>query len=125
MMPPVPEDMFLNAIRRVVRDNIEYVPPVSTNGVLYIRPMLFSSGPTLGLEPAKLYSFLVYVAPVAGSYYSDGFAGMTAMVIENFDRSAPLGMGCYKTAGNYAPCMAPSMEAKKRGANITLYLDPM
>lgn len=43
-MQPFPEDKFVEAVKRVVADNIEYVPPYGTGGSMYIRPLLFGSG---------------------------------------------------------------------------------
>jgi branched-subunit amino acid aminotransferase/4-amino-4-deoxychorismate lyase len=45
MMAAFPEDRFVEAVRRVVADNLEYVPPYGTGGSMYIRPLLFGSGP--------------------------------------------------------------------------------
>ena len=48
---------------------------------------------------------------------------MTALVIDDFDRAAPRGVGSSKVAGNYAADLLPNMEAKKAGYPIGLYLD--
>ncbi|MEO2243414.1 MAG: branched chain amino acid aminotransferase, partial [Candidatus Poseidoniia archaeon] len=42
-MPPVPEEMFLDAVRRVVKENERWLPPTD-HGELYIRPLVFGSG---------------------------------------------------------------------------------
>jgi branched-chain amino acid aminotransferase len=36
-MPEIPEKMFMDAVEMVVRDNREYVPPLESQGSLYIR----------------------------------------------------------------------------------------
>ena len=64
MMPPLSEEQFLSAVKAVVRDNIAYVPPYGSNGALYLRPLLFGSGPRIGLQPADEYTFLLMVIPV-------------------------------------------------------------
>lgn len=38
------EEMFMEAVERVVRDNLEYVPPFESHGSLYLRPLCFGSG---------------------------------------------------------------------------------
>ena len=43
------------------------VPPAG-KGSLYIRALLFGSGPVLGLAPAPEFTFMVYVSPV-GNYF--------------------------------------------------------
>ena len=41
-MPPVSEKMFLDAVRKVVEENIRWLPPTG-KGELYIRPLIFGS----------------------------------------------------------------------------------
>ena len=60
-MPLIPEELFIDAVRTVVKDNLEFVPPYGTGGALYIRPLLFGSGPRIGLQPADEYTFLAMV----------------------------------------------------------------
>jgi len=50
-----------------VRENHEYCPPHGMNASLYVRPVLFGSGPQLGLKPAAEYTFLVFVVPIGGT----------------------------------------------------------
>lgn len=123
MMPELPTGKFLDAIQAAVRDNIEYVPPYGSGGALYIRPLLFGSGPRIGLQPSDEYTFLIMVIPV-GDYYKGGLSSpVDALVIEDFDRAAPRGVGAVKVAGNYAADLLPNMLSKKRGYPIGLYLD--
>ena len=122
-MPELPTDKFVDAVKRVVRDNMEYVPPYGSGGALYIRPLLFGSGPRIGLQPAGEYTFLCLVIPV-GDYYKGGLAApVNALLIEDFDRAAPLGVGAVKVAGNYAADLLPNMLSKQQGFPIGLYLD--
>ena len=44
-------------------------------------------------------------------------------VVDEHDRAAPSGVGHVKAAGNYAPDVHPSAEAKKKGFPVCLYLD--
>lgn len=123
MMPELPTEKFLDAIQQVVKDNIEYVPPYGSGGALYIRPLLFGSGPRIGLQPADEYTFLILVIPV-GDYYKGGLSSpVDALIIEDFDRAAPQGVGAVKVAGNYAADLLPNMLSKKKGFPIGLYLD--
>lgn len=122
-MPELPTDMFVDAVKRVVRDNMEYVPPYGSGGALYIRPLLFGSGPRIGLQPAAEYTFLILVIPV-GDYYKGGLAApVNALLIDDFDRAAPRGVGAVKVAGNYAADLLPNMLSKQKGFPIGLYLD--
>lgn len=123
MMPPVPHDLFMKVCNDVVKDNIAYVPPYGSGGALYLRPLLFGSGPRIGLQPADEYTFLIMVIPV-GDYYKGGLASpVDALIIDDYDRAAPRGVGNVKVAGNYAADLLPNMQGKKKGFPISLYLD--
>lgn len=121
-MPRVPEALFLDAVHTAVRENAHYVPPYGTGGSLYIRPLLIGTGSRIGLQPADEYTFLVLVVPV-GDYYKGGLSPVTAIVMQDFDRAAPRGVGHVKVAGNYAADLLPNMLGKKAGYPINLYLD--
>ena len=121
-MAAPPEELFLDACRRVVQANREFVPPYGTGGSLYIRPLLIGSGPQIGVSPAKEYVFLVLVTPV-GAYYKGGLTPVRAVVLENYDRAAPQGVGHAKVAGNYAASLEPHHVAQELGFPVELYLD--
>jgi branched-chain amino acid aminotransferase len=143
-MPEFPESKFLEAINAVVADNIAYLPPYGSGmiilylldrfkqffsnkisylgGALYIRPILIGTGPRIGLQPSDEYMFIAMVIPVA-DYYKGGLKPVQALVIDDYDRAAPRGVGNVKVAGNYAADILPNMAAKKSGYPIGLYLD--
>lgn len=121
-MAPVPEELFLDAIRRVVDANREFVPPYGTGGSLYIRPLLIGSGPQIGVNPAREYTFIVLVTPV-GAYYKGGLQPVRAIVLDGYDRAAPQGVGHAKVAGNYAASLEPHHVAHEQGFPVELYLD--
>jgi len=121
-MPEVSKDLFISGIEKVIRENAEFIPPHGTGGALYIRPLLFGHGAQLGLGPAPEYQ-LVFACNPVGAYYKGGLEGVDALVVENFDRAAPKGVGNVKVAGNYAPDVLPSKEAKGKGFSVCLYLD--
>lgn len=123
MMPEIPVETFIKACNDVVKDNVAYVPPYGSGGALYLRPLLFGSGPRIGLQPAEEYTFIVMVIPV-GDYYKGGLAApVNGLIVDEYDRAAPKGVGAAKVAGNYAADLIPNMAAKKKGFPICLYLD--
>ncbi|CAM9770525.1 unnamed protein product [Ectocarpus sp. 13 AM-2016] len=122
LMEPPPADLFIKACKMAVKANMEYVPPYGSEGALYLRPLLFGTGARIGLQPSDEYTLLVMAIPV-GNYYKGGFKPTTAVVIEDYDRAAPKGVGAVKVAGNYAADMMPNMLAKQAGYPIGLYLD--
>lgn len=121
-MPEIPEEMFLDAVRRVIKANRDYVPPYGTGGSLYVRPLLFGSGAQIGVSPAEEYVFLVMVVPV-GAYYKGGLTPVRAIVFDEYHRAAPLGTGHIKVAGNYAASLEPHLIAHRRGFEVELYID--
>ena len=121
-MPEVPEEMFLEAMERVVKANADYIPPYGTGGSLYIRPLLIGSGIQIGIAPAPEYTFLILVIPV-GAYYKGGLKPVKAVILDDYDRAAPQGVGGIKVAGNYAASLYAHEQAKKAGFAVELYLD--
>ena len=121
-MAEVPEAMFVDACQRVVKANLDFVPPYGTGESMYVRPLLFGSGAQIGVAPADEYTFLVLVTPV-GAYYKGGLQAVKAIVLDDYDRAAPLGTGHIKVAGNYAVSLYPHLQAKHAGYPVELYLD--
>ncbi len=121
-MAPVPVEMFVDAVKRVIKANEDFVPPFGTGGSMYVRPLLIGSGPQIGVAPANEYTFLVMVMPV-GPYYKGGLKPVRAVILDDFDRAAPQGMGDVKVAGNYAASLYAHESAKHAGLPVELYLD--
>jgi branched-chain amino acid aminotransferase len=122
LMQEVPEEIFKEAVYRVVRLNRKYIPPYSYGATLYIRPLLIGLGPEVGVKPAKEYLFTVFVTPV-GPYFKDGFCPVDIMISRKYDRAAPLGTGTFKVGGNYAASLRSLKDAHDAGMGTTLYLD--
>ena len=122
VMPPVPVEMFLDAATRLVKANIEYLPPYGTGGSMYLRPLLIGTGPQIGVAPAKEYTFLMMCMPV-GAYYKGGLKPVRAVILDDWDRAAPHGMGDVKVGGNYAASLFAHEKAKSEGWPVELYLD--
>ena len=117
LMEAPPVDHFLNAAMAVVKANVQWVPGYE-KGSFYIRPLLFGSGPVLGVQPADEYTFLVYGSPV-GLY----MGGDRVVVLSNAHRAARYGTGSAKVAGNYACSLQPQKAAKALDCVDALYLD--
>ena len=123
LMPEVPSDFFLEAIKKTVCANQAWVPPFGYGASLYIRPLLFGVGEMLGLTPAPEYQFRVFVSPV-GPYFTAGkITPIKLYLAQSFDRAAPQGIGSFKAGANYVAGLSVKKEASKKGANEVLYLD--
>lgn len=122
VMAEPPEDIYMEAIRLLIDNNREWIPPYGTGASLYIRPLLIGTTPRVGVKAADDYLLAILCMPV-GPYYKDGFYPVKAYIQEKFDRAAPLGVGNVKAAGNYAAGMLGDLDCKKQGYPICLYLD--
>jgi len=122
MMQEVPDEVFFAAVEKAVRLNARFIPPYGTGASLYIRPLLFGSGPQVGVKPATEYMFLVFVGPV-GPYFKEGFRPVTVELVRDYDRAAPRGTGHIKVGGNYAASLRPATRAAKNGYSTVLFLD--
>ena len=122
LMAPVPMELFHEAVVKAVKLNEKFVPPYGTGASLYIRPLLFGSGPEIGVKPAKEYIFIVFVTPV-GPYFKEGFNPTKIAIIRDSDRAAPLGTGTFKIGGNYAASLRGTIKAHNAGYSSPMYLD--
>ena len=121
MMEPIPEDLFINAAKEVVRANAAYVPPYGTDSAFYLRPLLLGVGGVLGVRAALDFTFVMYGQPV-GPYFS-GEKQAVRLLVNDFDRAATRGVGDVKAGGNYAGTLQGRRQAKKLGYDEVLYLD--
>lgn len=120
-MPIFPKERFLDAVRQVVKANIDWVPPYGSGASLYIRPYMFGTNPVMGVKPADEYQFRIIVSPV-GPYFKGGAKPLTLRV-PDFDRAAPKGTGHVKAGLNYAMSLYAIVDAHNQGYNENMYLD--
>lgn len=122
VMPPFPEDKFVEAVKMVVKANAAWVPPFGSGATLYVRPLMFATGDVIGVKPATEYQFRILVTPV-GPYYSGGVKPV-AVKVPKYDRAAPHGTGNIKAGLNYAMSLYAGVEAHAEGFADNMYLDP-
>ncbi|MEE4540253.1 MAG: branched-chain amino acid aminotransferase [Erythrobacter sp.] len=120
-MPELPEDAFLDAVRRVVLTDAAWMPPMD-GGSIYIRPFMFANETFLGVRPARRYQFLVLLS-AAGNYFKGGTKPIRIWVSEDYVRAAQGGTGAAKTGGNYAASLVPQAEATAMGCDQVVFLD--
>ena len=121
-MPVFPKERFLDAIKKVVDANRDWVPPYGSGATLYIRPYMFGINPVIGVKPAEEYQFRTFVTPV-GPYFKGGAKPITVK-ISDFDRAAPRGTGNIKAGLNYAMSLHAIVTAHNEGFAENFYLDP-
>jgi len=118
MMPSLPEELFLEGMRQLVRIDRAWIPQKHDYS-LYIRPLMFASDELIGVKPSDKYKFLIMLSPT-GPYYS---APMRIYVEEHYIRAAEGGTGYAKSAGNYGAAMYPTARAKAAGYDQVLWMD--
>lgn len=116
-------EMFVQMCERIVRENLDFLPPYGSRAALYLRPTLFGSNPQLGVQSSKESTFLVLCSPV-GAYTGGTLEAIDAVIARNYDRAAPDGCGAYKVGGNYAASLASLNKAHELGFKAVLYLNP-
>jgi branched-chain amino acid aminotransferase len=117
-MPAVPEALFLDGLRELIRLDQAWIPPADV-GALYIRPLLFSTDPSIRVKPADRYQFVILTFPF-GAYFS---APVDVLVCERYVRAFPGGTGDTKPAGNYAAALLADQEAREAGLTSVMWLD--
>jgi len=122
MMPAIPTDVFIEAVKKVVKANEQYIPPYGTGGSLYLRPYMIGVGDNIGVKPAEEYLFSIFCMPV-GAYFKGGLKP-TNFMVSGYDRAAGNGTGAAKVGGNYGGSLLPGVEAHKRNFSDAIYLDP-
>ena len=123
LMPEVPTEMFVQAVKDVVKANADFVPPYGNGATLYIRPVMIGVEGVIGVHPASEYLFRIFVMPV-GNYFKGGLTP-TNFTTSEYDRAAHKGTGQNKVGGNYGASLMPGEEAHKRGFSDCVYLDPI
>ena len=122
VMPPFPEERFIEAVRALVKANKDYVPPFGSGATLYIRPFMIGSNSVIGVKPADEFEFRMFCTPV-GPYFKGGAKPIVIRVCD-YDRAAPRGTGHIKAGLNYAMSLYAGMEAHAEGFAENMYLDP-
>lgn len=123
MMAPIPEELFCEMVKKVVKLNERFIPPYGSGASLYIRPLEIGTSAQVGVKPSAEYIFLIFVTPV-GPYFKEGFKPTKVAIYREYDRAAPCGTGRWKVGGNYAASLSAGERAKAEGYSAVLYLDP-
>lgn len=122
-MQPLPEEIFCEMVRKVVKLNERFIPPYGTGASLYIRPLMIGMTPRVGVSPATEYTVIILVTPV-GPYFKEGFKPTKVCLSREYDRVAPKGTGAIKVGGNYGASLVAGEKAHELGYSVMLYLDP-
>lgn len=120
-MPEIDGEFLLEALKELVKIDQDFIP-VKEGHSLYIRPVMFSTDPFLGVRPSDKYKLFILLSPV-GPYYPEGFKPVKIMATRDYVRAVRKGVGECKTAGNYAASLLGQKIAKQQGYSQVLWLD--
>ena len=122
-MPPLPEAMFLDSVRQLVRADREWIP-ATDDGSLYLRPFMIASGAFLGMRASTEFIYAVIASSVEG-YFRNDASSVSLWVTRDYARAAPGGTGEAKCGGNYAGSLVAQQEAVRNGCDQVVFLDAM
>jgi branched-chain amino acid aminotransferase len=120
-MPPLPEDMFLESVRGLVKADRDWIPETE-DGSLYLRPFMIASGSFLGMRSSTQFIYAV-IASSVGSYFKGDTPSVSLWVTREYVRAAPGGTGEAKCGGNYAGSLVAQAEAVRNGCDQVIFLD--
>jgi branched-chain amino acid aminotransferase len=120
-MVPVPEQLFLDSLHRLIEADRDWVP-AAEGASLYLRPFQFATEVFLGVRPSLEYLYCVIASPV-GSYFKGGVQPVSVWVSQEYTRAAPGGTGAAKCGGNYAASLIAQGEATAHGCDQALFMD--
>mgnify|MGYP002550878780 CR=1 FL=1 len=120
-MPEFPVDMFVEAVKALVKVEADWVPSEPETS-LYIRPFMFATEAALGVHMASAYKFMIICCPV-GAYYAEGINPVKILVEDELVRAVKGGTGFTKCGGNYAGSILGQVKAEKLGYSQVLWLD--
>lgn len=119
-MPEIPEDLFLEGLKELVRMDAGWVP-AGDDGALYIRPFMYAEDEYIGVKPSDGYRFAIFICPVR-AYYQEP---LKVRIELEYSRAFPGGTGEVKCGGNYAGGLFPSKLGQNDGYHQLLWTDAM
>lgn len=122
-MAEMSEEFFVRAAKDLVAHERAWVPD-RPDSSLYLRPVMIGDEAAFGMRRSSTYLFFIVATPVDALYRS-GSMPMRLLVTEEYARAAPGGGGDAKTAGNYGRTLVALDDARAKGFDNVLWLDPV
>ena len=120
-MPELPVEAFVDACRRIVHADADWVPTRSGQS-LYLRPFMFATEANLGVRAAQELLFSVIASPV-DTFFPGGVRPISVRTADQAVRAAPGGLGAAKCAANYSASLHTKTIAVGEGFDEVLWLD--
>jgi branched-chain amino acid aminotransferase len=121
-IPELPEEVFIESLRRLIAVDADWVPPAGGEESLYLRPFIFATEPGLGVRPANEYRYMVIASP-AGAYFKGGLKPVSVWLSTEYVRASPGGTGAAKFGGNYAASLLAQAQAAEHDCDQVVWLD--
>lgn len=118
MHPPVPEELFMQALTELIKLDQAWVPSLP-NTALYIRPFIFATDEFIGIRPSENFRFMIITCPV-GAYYTKP---VNVKIETQYSRAVEGGTGYAKAGGNYGASLYPARQAKAKGFDQLIWTD--
>jgi len=122
MLPQLPVEDFVEAVTQLVRIDARWVPEMTGEQSLYIRPYMIASEAFLGVRAAHEVTFLVIASPV-GPYFREGVQGIDIWITDEYARAGIGGTGAAKCGGNYAASLIAQYEGYDHGCTQVLFIE--
>ena len=120
-MPPLPEEMFVESVRALVRADRQWIPKTE-DGSLYLRPFMIANGSFLGMRPSTEFIYAVIASSVELFFKNDS-PSVSLWVTRDYVRAVAGGTGEAKCGGNYAGSLIAQAEAVRQGCDQAVFLD--
>ncbi len=122
-MPALPVEDFIGSLKALLDADNEWVPAAGGEESLYLRPFMFASQASLGVNaPSRSYVYAVIASP-AGAYFAGGIKPVSVWLSTEYVRAAPGGTGFAKCGGNYAASFLAQAQATEKGCDQVVWLD--
>ncbi|GAA6008865.1 hypothetical protein JCM11491_003811 [Sporobolomyces phaffii] len=118
--PDFDSEELIKLIMELVKIDDRWIP-TDPGCSLYIRPTMIGTRASLGVGPSTEVLLYVICSPVA-KYYASGAKPISLLCSEKSIRAWPRGTGDCKFGSNYGPCVAPQIDAAKRGYQQVLWV---
>lgn len=122
MLPSLPVEDFVNAVVELLKVDHRWVPTMTGEQSLYIRPYMFASEAFLGVRAAEKVTFAVIASPV-GPYFRNGVEGVNIWLTDEWARAGIGGTGSAKCGGNYAASLIAQYEGYEHGCTQVLFIE--
>ncbi len=117
-MPEVPEYFFIDALKKLVSLDEEWVPSLD-QGSLYIRPFMFGTDEFIGVHSSSEFRFCIFTCPT-GPYFTKP---ISTKIETKYSRACNGGIGYAKAAANYAGALYPTQLAMKENFDQLIWTD--